>query len=235
VSEPTSDDLLEREERGFAAALVFVLTEAERRWPTLDDALEIHRLIFQEANSSMAGQYRLDIYWPQYTRFAPPGWQLVPGCMLQFGKMMAQAEQECDQLTNEARDEKVIEWVARLHHRLERIHPFQDGNGRAGRALASWMLLYYDLPPFEVTPETRTEYIEALGAADELLRTEDLLHPDYWPHQTAALGQLIDFIVDSLLKEATDEVAARQEEESRVTDTGDLKPVSEDSAGDETR
>jgi Fic family protein len=99
----------------------------------------------------------------------------------------------------------VIEWVARLHHRLECIHPFQDGNGRTGRALATWILLHYDLPPFDVRPEARADYLDALAAADEGLRTDDLFHADYYPHQTAALERLIGFLEDVLFAEVMEE------------------------------
>jgi Fic family protein len=91
-----------------------------------------------------------------------------------------------------------LEWAARIHHRFECIHPFQDGNGRTGRALVSWMLGHYGYPGFDPSLERRAEYIACLEAADSALTTQDLLHADFWPHQTAALQALVDFIGDTL-------------------------------------
>jgi Fic family protein len=194
------------EGRGLEAALLFVTEQAQDRWPAADDVREIHRLIFQDANPTMAGQYRQDSFWPHYIRFPVPQWQDVYGCMMQFGKLLDQARADIERVQAEDRDETVIEWVARLHHRLERIHPFQDGNGRTGRTLANWMLIRYELPAFHVTSETRVEYIEALGEADEALTTQDLQYPDFYEHHDRALQRLIDFIADALFREA-DEVA----------------------------
>ena len=56
--------------------------------------------------------------------------------------------------------------VAWLHHRFTQIHPFQDGNGRVARALASLVLVQEGLFPFVVTRDHRTAYIDSLEAAD---------------------------------------------------------------------
>src|SRR5947207_2090830 len=47
--EPTPEEIMRREERGFVAALRFMTGQAEARWPTFHDMFEIHRLIFREA------------------------------------------------------------------------------------------------------------------------------------------------------------------------------------------
>ena len=54
-----------------------------------------------------------------------------------------------------------------LHHRFTQIHPFQDGNGRVARALASMVLLKAELFPLHIRREDRAEYIDALERADD--------------------------------------------------------------------
>lgn len=53
-----------------------------------------------------------------------------------------------------------------LHHRFTQIHPFQDGNGRVARALASLVFLRAGWFPLLVTNDQRAVYIRALEAAD---------------------------------------------------------------------
>ncbi len=53
-----------------------------------------------------------------------------------------------------------------LHHRFTQIHPFQDGNGRVARALASLVFLREGLFPLVVRESDRKEYIGALETAD---------------------------------------------------------------------
>ncbi len=53
-----------------------------------------------------------------------------------------------------------------LHHRFTQIHPFQDGNGRVARALASLVFLREGLFPLVVRESDRKEYIGALEVAD---------------------------------------------------------------------
>ena len=57
--------------------------------------------------------------------------------------------------------------AAWLHHRFTQIHPFQDGNGRVARALASLVFLRAGwFPLVVVSDEHRDEYIAALEKAD---------------------------------------------------------------------
>lgn len=56
--------------------------------------------------------------------------------------------------------------AAWLHHRFTQIHPFQDGNGRVARALASLVFIREGYFPLLITRDLRAEYIEALGLAD---------------------------------------------------------------------
>lgn len=53
-----------------------------------------------------------------------------------------------------------------LHHRFTQIHPFQDGNGRIARALASLVFLRAGWFPLVINRDLRGEYIEALEIAD---------------------------------------------------------------------
>ncbi len=56
--------------------------------------------------------------------------------------------------------------AAWLHHRFTQIHPFQDGNGRVARALASLVLVKEGLFPLVVTRDDKPSYLNALEAAD---------------------------------------------------------------------
>lgn len=57
--------------------------------------------------------------------------------------------------------------AAWLHHRFTQIHPFQDGNGRVARAIASLVLVKDGLFPLVVTRDDKNHYLKALEAADE--------------------------------------------------------------------
>lgn len=57
--------------------------------------------------------------------------------------------------------------AAWLHHRFTQIHPFQDGNGRVARALATLVVLKSRGFPLVVANDQRGDYIDALRAADK--------------------------------------------------------------------
>ncbi len=55
---------------------------------------------------------------------------------------------------------------ARFHIRFERIHPFEDGNGRTGRILINRGLMNGGFPPVVVPFDRRAEYMDLLAKGD---------------------------------------------------------------------
>lgn len=58
--------------------------------------------------------------------------------------------------------EKSLESLARFHAEYEKIHPFQDGNGRTGRMILFRECLTHDITPFIVRDVNKARYINAL-------------------------------------------------------------------------
>lgn len=56
--------------------------------------------------------------------------------------------------------------AAWAHHAFTLIHPFQDGNGRIARLIASLTLIRGNLFPFTVKRDEKVKYINALESAD---------------------------------------------------------------------
>ena len=71
--------------------------------------------------------------------------------------------------------------ILNFHVLLERIHPFQDGNGRVGRLLLLWQCLQSAHVPFIITEELRLFYyrgIQNWGKVDGYLRDTCLTAQD---------------------------------------------------------
>ena len=68
------------------------------------------------------------------------------------------------------RTQPLIPALARAHTLFESIHPFHDGNGRAGRILLNYLAISKGFPPIVIkgmNTEDRERYYAALEAADK--------------------------------------------------------------------
>lgn len=68
---------------------------------------------------------------------------------------------------NEAVTDDIIRVAAYYHVKFENIHPFADGNGRAGRLTMNYYLVTHGHPPITIHQEDRKDYYAALEAWDE--------------------------------------------------------------------
>lgn len=62
-----------------------------------------------------------------------------------------------------------VELAALFHYRYIRIHPFEDGNGRIARLLVNYILTKHDYPMIVVRSRLKSDYFEALHAADQIV------------------------------------------------------------------
>ncbi|MGC2698203.1 MAG: Fic family protein, partial [Candidatus Angelobacter sp.] len=94
--------------------------------------------------------------------------------------------------------------AAWLHHSFTQIHPYQDGNGRVARALASLLFIKAGWFPVVVTREDRARYIDALELADE--GNIQSLITFFLDIQKRALFQATQAVADLQPAETVDEV-----------------------------
>ena len=72
------------------------------------------------------------------------------------------------ELLNEynVKEEKSLEDILDLHVKFEKIHPFQDGNGRVGRLIMFKECLKYDIVPFIIEDDLKMFYYRGLAEWD---------------------------------------------------------------------
>lgn len=71
-----------------------------------------------------------------------------------------------------AREQHTLHDILDFHVRFEKIHPFQDGNGRVGRLIMFKECLHHGVVPFIITDELKMFYYRGLrewGHIDEFL------------------------------------------------------------------
>ncbi len=59
--------------------------------------------------------------------------------------------------------EDIFQKLADTHIQYERIHPFEDGNGRTGRLILNFELLRNNMPPIVIPKDDRIKYFDMLA------------------------------------------------------------------------
>ena len=101
--------------------------------------------------------------WRQHNIYPFPG-ELTPPEHTDIPARMHDWVQDVDRL--HADPAPIAEAVATCHAAFERIHPFLDGNGRAGRLLMNLILVRLGYPPAVIQKRERPRYLSALRRAD---------------------------------------------------------------------
>lgn len=113
----------------YFAGLRYVEKNATKKKIGHADILELHRILAGEVmDQGEAGKYRMIAV--RVGSYRPPPPDAVSGLMFEL----------LEWWNKEAKKLSPVLSSAILHYRFEAIHPFADGNGRTGRALALWEL-----------------------------------------------------------------------------------------------
>lgn len=161
------------EVRGYATAAQWVYGQALEpgTWSdgellTLTEVRQVHDMALGPAwdvaphpsatERERPGSFREHDIHPFPGGMMPPPWTEVPAAIRGW----------LDDLPHIAGAEYPMEALAQLHSRFEQIHPFLDGNGRAGRLLLNLVLVRLGYAPAIIYKRDRTKYLDALRAAD---------------------------------------------------------------------
>lgn len=110
------------------------------------------------------GQFREHDIHPFSGGMTPPKWPLVPSRVDAWVNDVCKTGERMR--VGGTSERPVPEELARLHNEFERIHPFLDGNGRAGRLLLNLILVRLGYPPVVIFKRQRDAYLTALQRAD---------------------------------------------------------------------
>ena len=114
----------------YFAALRFITDKAKAKEVHVRDVLKIHSIIGQKG---ALDREPIGLFRPYAVRVGdhlPPPAKEIPGLMAEL----------LDWINGPGRAWPAVVSSAALHYQSEFIHPFGDGNGRVGRALAAWEL-----------------------------------------------------------------------------------------------
>jgi len=156
---PAVAQRVKREVTNYFAGLRFIETRAGIPVITHEEVFNLHRMLAEKVmEQGTAGRYRT--IQVRIGRHLPPPAQDVSGLMFE---LLTWWNKESVKLSP-------VLSSAILHYRFEAIHPFADGNGRTGRAIALWELYrrgfdtHHIFSVDEFYWEDRPRYYESLDA-----------------------------------------------------------------------
>lgn len=117
----------------------------------------MHAIILEDIDKKIAGVYRQTDVFIMGSDHEPPSALEVPTKM---SKLINWAKKNHNKMN-------IIEFAALFHHKFVQIHPFQDGNGRAGRLLMNIFLMQSGFPLTIIQNNDRKKYYRVFTLADQ--------------------------------------------------------------------
>ena len=169
------------EVRGYADAAQWVYGQAlepgdwhDGRLLTIAEVRQIHHTAMtpvwdvaphpDATDRERPGSFREHDIHPFPGGMTPPSWPLVAA---QVQRWVETACITGDKIhSGDDLGRPLVEELARLHNEFERVHPFIDGNGRAGRLVLNLFLVRLGYPPVVIFKRQRDAYLAAMQRAD---------------------------------------------------------------------
>ena len=123
----------------------------------IQEPLEIHRRLMRSQREHTPGQYRR--VWVSVGGRTCPDPMLVPRLM---ERLLTKVQFLQRWYSNDPEDRPSEATLWDLHHELERVHPFSDGNGRTGRLWLNALRLHFGYDWLTVDPDEREAYYASI-------------------------------------------------------------------------
>lgn len=172
VSLPNRNIIEQMEVKNHQASLDFLLRHIRQAGKINEQfILKIHGILMNGIRQD-AGGYRNHGVRIVGADVPTANYMKVPGLMESLIREVNSAQKD------------VVGHCAKIHSRLEQIHPFSDGNGRIGRLIIHAMLLRKNYPPAIIKQDKKRLYLKYLNKSQ--LKNE--------------FDDLEDFLCDSILE-----------------------------------
>lgn len=140
------------EAKNLARVIEYVRTKAIEEELNSEIILLLHKMLIGNINDDFAGRFREG---GEYVRVAghigaPP--EKVEG---QISEIIAEF--------NSDHEIYPLDKISKFHLEFEKVHPFNDGNGRIGRVIINYQLKRLGFPPIIVRDKEKREYYSAFN------------------------------------------------------------------------
>lgn len=132
----------------------YILKEAEQKTDLSEKMIKDLAVIINKNISEISG-YRTVQVRIRGAEHIPPAPFEVPQKMMYFAYNY-----------NHTQYDSIFDKIADAHIQIERIHPFEDGNGRTGRLILNFELLKNEYAPIVVPKDRKSEYFQYLASSD---------------------------------------------------------------------
>ncbi len=152
------------EAKNLARVIEYIRAKSAESELNKEIMLFLHQMLIGGIDDGIAGRFRAKMEYVRVgSHIAPAPEQIQP--MLDRA-LFAYAEFST-QSSN-----YFIDRVALFHLEFERIHPFNDGNGRMGRVITNWQLQKIGFPPVIIRNKEKQNYYDSFKEYDGKRKTE---------------------------------------------------------------
>lgn len=156
------------EAKNLALVSDYICTKFNDTAISIENILSIHHMLIGSIENEIAGRFRIK---GEYVRVAGH---------------IAPAPEKIDELIQSliseyleysgADSQYFLDKIAKFHLEFERIHPFNDGNGRIGRILINWQLQHIGFPSIIIRNKEKQHYYAAFGEYNAVQKTGIMEH-----------------------------------------------------------
>lgn len=152
------------EAKNLARVVEYVRKKGQGIPLTLETILLLHKMLIDNIDDSIAGRFRQKGEYVRVGSHVAPAPEHVEVLL----------EESIATYTNTKHDQFIIDAISHFHLEFERIHPFNDGNGRIGRVLINYLLHQEGYPPVIVRNKEKQIYYEAFQVYDSKKNTKQM-------------------------------------------------------------
>lgn len=138
------------EAKNLARVVEYMIEKAKVTDVNKEIILFLHKMLITAIRDEIAGRFRTTGEYVRVGNYVAP----VPE---HLERMVEQVIGEF----NSDPQSYFIEKIAKFHLEFENIHPFNDGNGRIGRALINWQLIRFGFPPIIIRNKEKSDYYDS--------------------------------------------------------------------------